>query len=796
MSDNKPSHQVDDETHHIGSINRAFVGFIAKRPWVAIAIGLLMLGAMLPGLGKLRADFTHTGFFYANDPKLLTFNAFERRFGNDDAMVLAVHSPSGVFDMETATLLRELTERMWRVPEIIRVDSLSNFNWVHAQDDDIMVEPLFPDVLTPEVLVQRGKVALSHETLPGYLVSKDGKTAMVFARVKPGLDHPPNAPVITAATRALAAEFKRGDHEIYVSGGPAITNAFQEISQKDTQRLIPLVVGLAALFLMVLLRSLAGTILPFVVVFLACAASFGLAGHLNLTQTVMSTVVPSILIAVGIADTVHILVTFVDGLRRGMPRRTAAYQALTRNFLATFLTCITTAVGFFSFTTAHLKPIATMGIMSGFGTLFAWCFVQFVVGGLLFILPLKAKPLPPERILRGEQRAHRFVDAVARNRWAIIVATIIFSVVSFVVSMGVEVNSDPIKYFRPGSEVRVASEFLEKNVGNARSIEFVIDAGKQEGAKDPAFLRKADELRAWLESQANVTRATSIIDVLKATHKSLNGDKAESYALPDTESAVAQELLLFTMGLPQGMDVNDRITVGNDAIRLTVLNSIATSRGAVALVRDTEAKGNELGLKVQATGKNYLYQQTNEYVVESFLNSLWSSMLVIGVIMAVFLRSWKLGLISMIPNVVPLFAGGVLLRIIGQPLDMGTVLVASVCLGISIDDTSHVLSNFASLRRRGIEPNQAMREVMAHSGPALLSTNGILITSFASFATASFMPNVYFGILTAFILAMALLADMFFTPALLMLTPVKVVAPVGVQTVPLAESLPAQSPQL
>ena len=225
------------------------------------------------------------------------------------------------------------------------------------------------------------------------------------------------------------------------------------------------------------------------------------------------------------------------------------------------------------------------------------------------------------------------------------------------------------------------------------------------------------------------------------------------------------------MGLPQGMDVNDRITVKNDALRITVLNTILTSREAVATIERIVAQGKTLGLDVEATGKYYLYQQTNEYVVQSFLTSLWSATLLIGVIMMVFLRSVRLGLISMFPNIVPLFAGGALLRLLGQPLDMGTVLVASVCLGISIDDTSHVLANFAYYRRQGVPPNQAMRQVMARTGPSLLSTNGILIASFASFATATFVPNIYFGILTAFILTMALVADMFFTPALLLEDP-------------------------
>jgi len=220
--------------------------------------------------------------------------------------------------------------------------------------------------------------------------------------------------------------------------------------------------------------------------------------------------------------------------------------------------------------------------------------------------------------------------------------------------------------------------------------------------------------------------------------------------------------------LPQGMDVNDRITVRNDAIRVTVFNTISKSNDTIKAVKEVIERAQSLGLKAHVTGKYFLYQDTNEYVVNSFLTSLWSANLVIGVIMMLFLRSFALGLISMIPNIVPLFAGGVLLRVIGQPLDIGTVIVASICLGISIDDTSHVLANFAYLRRQGIAPLPALKEVLSHSGPALLSTNGILICAFASFAMASFMPNFYFGILTAFILSLALITDMFFTPALLL----------------------------
>lgn len=751
----------------VSSFTRRVAAFIVGHPLWSILIGLGLVAASLAGVPRVRADFTHRGFFWDHDPHMLAFDAFERRFGNDDAVVIAVHSPSGVFDMDTATLLQELTARMWKVPEIIRVDSLANYNWVHAEGDDIQVEPLFPETLTPEILAHRERVALSHEILPKYLVSTDAKVAMVVARVKPGLDRPPNSPLITEETRRAVAELARTDHEIHVTGGPPITYAFQEVAVHDLSRLLPIAIATAAIFLLVVLRSVAGVLLPIGLLLVTVAATFGFAGWAKIPLTTMSTAIPSIMIAACVADGVHVLMTFYQELKRGRPRRDAARRSLELNFLPTFLTSLTTAMGLASFASANLKPVAGLGFMAAYGAMLAWVLTLLVLGGLITLLPLRAGRVTGEAGTLDQRLAARWTAFLARRRVPIIVVGTAITLGAFALAMTNDVNSDPFKYFRRSVPVRDANEFVERTVGGSRGFELVIEAGAEDGIKDPAFLRKVEALQRWIEAMPQVTRAVSIVDVLKQLNRSLNGDQQEFYRLPDDRAAVAQQLFLYTMSLPQGMDINDRVTIKNDALRMTVLNTIATSREAMAAVSRMETHARSLGLEVHATGKYSLYQRTNGYVVEAFLTSFFAALLGIAAVMMIFLRSIKLGLLSMLPNVVPVVIGGAFLKIIGQPLDIGTVLVGAVCLGIAVDDTVHVLANYRRLRTQGFGRNESMQTSLAHVGRALIATTAILVVSFGSFVLADFTPNLYFGLLTAVVLGVALLCDLTMTCAIL-----------------------------
>jgi uncharacterized membrane protein YdfJ with MMPL/SSD domain len=190
------------EELRVSRFNTAFVGLIAAHPWWAVALGAALLAVFAPGLPRIQTDFTHTGFFNLDDPKLKKFEAFEKRFGNDDTVVIAVHSPSGIYDTDTVALVQRLTDEMWHVPEVIRVESIANYNWLHGREGEIVVEPFLPPDLSAEILAERRRLAASERILPRYMVSADARTTLVAGRIKPALDGAPDSEAITLALPA------------------------------------------------------------------------------------------------------------------------------------------------------------------------------------------------------------------------------------------------------------------------------------------------------------------------------------------------------------------------------------------------------------------------------------------------------------------------------------------------------------------------------------------------------------------------------------------------------------------
>ncbi len=760
--------------------------FLTDHPYRAIMMALVLFAILVPGLSRLGADFSYRIWFRDGDPLLERFDAFERRFGNDEVVAVLVHSPDGIFDQDSVSFIQELTAKLWRAPEVIRVDSLSNYNWTHAEEDELIVEPLLdPDFeFDDEALAFRRKVALEHEIIPGYLISEDANTTVLYAQLKPAIGGNPDFEAVLSGIRDIFAQYNGGlyidplresfypgpgEHQLYMTGPAAISLTFKEVTQADMQVMVPVLLGAVVLFLLLSFRKLSGLTLPFVVIISSILMTLGAAGWVGVKFNNLTSIVPHILIAISLADSVHILVTFFQFRKAGLNRRDATHKTLVKNLQPTLLTSVSTSIGFFSFSSAEIIPIVQMGLLAGIGTLLAWAITIFLMTPLMMLLPIKVKTTgEPQKLSEPHPLAVRYATWLNNNRVWVLGAFVIIVGGSIYLALKNEINSNPFKYFAEDVHTRSANDFAEDHVGGMMAFEIVLDAGIADGIKDPIFLKKAEAFQDYLNSLPHISKTVGIVDIIKQSNRSLNGDQQAAYILPDNQELIAQELFLYTMSLPQGMDLNNRMTLTNDMIRLSAMSSLHESRQSLVEIEKIEAKAAELGLKAEVTGKMPLYHGMNPYVVSAFVKSISMALILVSLLMMLTLRSVSTGLMSMIPNTVPLIIGGAAMTLLGKPMDIGTVLVTSTCLGIAVDDTIHFLSNYNRWKRLGSDPITAVAHVLTHTGPALFVTTLVLVAAFATFAFARFVPNINFGIITAIVLSTALITDVTLLPALLM----------------------------
>ncbi|MFO1431947.1 MAG: MMPL family transporter [Candidatus Competibacteraceae bacterium] len=758
------------------SISQQFVSrfcwLLIDNPWKSLLLVIVLAALTAAGMRWLTPDFTYRGYFKPTDPLRVQVEELQRRFGNDDAVVLLVHSPSGVFDRETANLLLDLTKRMWQVPEVIRVESLSNYRWVHAAGDDIVVEPLIPDKvpLTDEILKERKAVALNHEVIPGFLVSKDAKTALVIGYVKPSLEKSADPQPVVQAVRKIITEVAGGDHVFHILGRVAVETGFKESMQQDMRSLVPVVLASTVILLFLCFRTAGGVVLPLGVLFLSILMTFGLAGWLGMKITNVTAAMPQFMIGIGIADSIHLLTSFYAARRRGEDRRQAAYYSLSMNFGATFLTSICIAIGFLSFASSEIMSLSWLGLMVGLGTMVAWLLTYLLLGPMLVLFPNRTKmdetaPLADE----ASPRAERFTAFLYKVRLPILIVFGIVAVATTIIASDNQINANPFKYFAKGYWLRAGNDFAEQHLGGVQGMEIVIDSGAAEGIKEPEFLHRVDAYQNWINEQPGVTRTVSVIDIIKQVNRALHGGEAAAYVLPNSREEIAQSLFLYTLNLPQGMDINDRMTLDNDSLRISVRWTLYETAAATAAAARFREKATTMGLHAVTTGKVLLYQNMNGHVVTSFLTSGTIASLLISLLMTLYLRSWRLGLLAMIPNIMPVSIGYAILNLMGQPLDVGTIVITSVCLGITVDDTIHFMSHFESWRRAGFSTQEAISRVFSHITPALMTGTLILVIAFGAFAFATFVPNRNFGLLTAVILTIGLGTEVVLTPILLML---------------------------
>ena len=476
------------------------------------------------------------------------------------------------------------------------------------------------------------------------------------------------------------------------------------------------------------------------------------------------------ILTMAIADSVHVLVSMQSEIAGGREKREAIVESLRINFVPVMLTSFTTAIGFLSMNFSDSPPLRNLGNITAAGVTVAFLLSVTFLPAAMAILPVKT------RRRAATQRTpffDRLGDLVVTRRKPLLWGT---SLLVLVLALAVPTNEaadEYVKYFDESIPFRGATEYAMDNLTGIYTFQMSIDAGEPGGISDPAYLRVLDDFAGWLRTQEGVVQVSTLTDTMRRLNMNLHGEDEAYYRIPDNRELAAQYLLLYEMSLPYGLDLNNQINVDKSSTRLVVTVGDMQTNDFLDLAERSEdwLKFNgPYGMNARATGPAIMFSRITERNIDSMIVGTLLAFLLISGVLMVSLRSPKLGLISLIPNLVPaLMAFGAWALTVGK-VGFSVSVVAAMTMGIVVDDTVHFLSKYLRARReKGLDAPDAVRYAFATVGRALWVTSAVLVAGFLVLAQSTFKQNADMGLLAALTILFALVADFFLLPQLLML---------------------------
>jgi len=754
-------------------IDRYARGVIRYRWWVILAT-LLWVGVMGYGAQYLQFTNDYRVFFSKENPQLKAFEDLQDQYSkNDNVMFVLTPKNGDVFTEDNLHAIQWLTEQAWQIPYNSRVDSITNFQHTRAEEDDLMVEDLVPDdaELTVGRLKQIRHIALSEPLLVNRLIAPDGRVTGVNVTIElPGENPIIENPQVVEFVRDLKQRFLQQfpDWELRLTGIIMMNQAFPEASQYDMQHLVPIMFLVFIVILFFWVRGFAGTFATFWVIVFSIVGAMGMAGWLGIRLTPPSFSAIMIIPTMSIAHAVHILMNFLIALHQGESKQEAMVDSLRVNMQPVFLTTLTTMIGFLSMNFSDAPPFRDLGNIVAMGVFIAWLLSIAFLPALMMVLPM--------RVRRMESRSSRLMIALAefvitrRRSVLIVMGLLVLLLLSFVPRN--ELNDNFTEYFSTDIEFRRDADYASEHLSGLYLIDYSLESGQPGGISEPEFLRKVDEFAEWYRQQPEVIHVNVVTDIFKRLNRNMHGDDPDYHRLPEQRDLAAQYLLLYEMSLPYGLDLNNQITTDKSATRMTALLYNQSTSSVLALEQRAQQWLRENApehLHVQGASPTLMFSHIGYRNIRAMLTGTLTALVLISLILIVALRSVRIGLISLIPNLVPAGMAFGLWGIINGQVGLALSIVTGMTLGIVVDDTVHFLSKYLRARReKGLDAEEAVRYAFRTVGLALLATSVVLALGFLVLTRSAFVLNADMGLMTALTILFALIADFLLLPTLLM----------------------------
>ena len=748
--------------------------WVIKYRWLIIVMSLLLVFGAASGGRFLVFKADYRVFFSEDNPQLQAFDKLEKTYSRNDNVLFVLTSKDGnVFTRETLKAIEILTEKAWQIPYSIRVDSVTNFQHTRSEDDDLIVEDLVTDAdkLSNAELINIKNIATNEPLLKQRLVSATGHVTSVSVTIQlPLIDEVKETPEVVEFSRKLADEMRilAPGIEVRLSGMVLMNNAFSESAQGDMESLVPLSFAVMFIVLLLLLRSFSTTFGTILVIFMSILTGMGVGGYIGFPLTGPSVSATTIILTVAIANSVHILTTFIHEMRSGKDKNSAISETLRINLQPVFLASATTMVGFLTMNFSEVPPFQHLGNFVAIGVVASFFLSVSFLPALISVLPVRIKVCENDEDKLMVKLGNFVVNKKKQLMWGM--SVFIITLVIFLPKN--QLNDVFVHYFDETIQFRVDSDYVDKNLTGLYVVDYSLESAEEGGINEPGYLKEVEEFANWYREQPETRHVNVFTDIIKRLNKNMHGDDPSWYKIPEDRNLSAQYLLMYEMSLPYGLDLNNQIDISKSALRMTVSIKTISSNEIIELENRAQrwlAKNANYIKVMKGTGPTIMFANIGKRNISSMLIGTTLALIVISGILIFAFRSLKVGLISMIPNLVPAAMGfGVWGLFVGE-VGLALSIVTTMTLGIVVDDTVHFLSKYLRAKREhGYSAEEAVRYAFKHVGRALLTTSVVLVAGFMVLAQSHFELNSGMGMLTSIIITLALMADFFFLPPLLM----------------------------
>lgn len=726
---------------------------ILKFPKIIIALVLIITIAFFMVMKeKSRMETNLDEYMPEKHPAFVYSNEAEDWFSIKDGIIIAIENQNGVFNSGTIKKVKDLTKRLQKMEEVEKSDvtSLYTADNIVGTEDGMDVKAFFKKIpQTDEDLGSLQEKVKANDMIYGRLVSLDEKVTVVIARIGDNVF----SQEFYHRLLDLADEFEDNENSIYIAGRPIVEGTMAVLGPADMKKMVPIVVLVIFVVLFILLRNIKSTLLILTVVTFSSIWAFGLMAVVGIPIYSVSTMIPVMLIAIGVAYGIH-LYSHLHMFQLENPtvdKLTAVKDMIKEMWNPVLMAAITTAVGFVSLLTSQVYPIKYFGLFSAFGVLVAFILTILVIpaGILLFGLPkIKTRTENKKSSNKTHSGAYKISDYLVKHKWQTYLTTIAVIVLSIYGMTKVWIDSSFLEKFEKDSEIVLTDKFINENFGGTSTLNVILEGNTPDAFKQPHALNQVLEMQDDVENSLDlVGDSFSLADYLKRMNKVMHADEESFNTIPDNSDLVAQYLLLYEMsGDPENLwqVVTDDYKKINLTFQLKSDNSKALNE-AIDIVEKYRSDFNDLGIELNYAGSGYKALVFTDLILKGQVSSLLISLIIVVILLGLLFKNYRLGFIGAIPIVITTFISFGIMGLFNIPLSSTTALISSIAIGIGIDYAVHFIDRYRIYAKDTRDKNFTVRHTMYHSGRAILFNAIVVIAGFMVLMASVFPPNRTLG---------------------------------------------------